>query len=317
MKTAVSEAFLNKALTEAMPLLRARLGREVNPSEVDLDLLDRVLEALTDDDDPHEVRRLRRVVEALVAQSEGRASVDDDAFDDWVLGVYDRLRGDSRLQKGSIFRFATAVLKVQAGGQVLVVCGPRNDEIAQVFERGVAYLSSVPMRIDAARQLRGEDARTKLDLAPHHRATIDRVRREGGRALLLGDASPEKRPPWVDRLGDSRAPIHKVTPQDRPTWVIDGMEEVAADVASPVDRAAIRDSVWLFVESLSKQGDIQLYEYDSERDLFQDYKLSLIGTAFLLRTSQTADDFWAMMKALRAFHLSIAHVELKAYEGSR
>ena len=285
---------VDEAWKKALPMIRQRLGSEPERERLDLELVDNLIDGLTEDDDPIEAMKLRELRVALVDQSEGtlpRKSLTA-AFDARGIEVYYDLLRDSPVQKHAVFTLAYDLLGVEIGARrALVVCGLREAAIDEVFARAVSRLTTTPLRIDAAKDLVGRNADALLDLHPGAKFDIPRLRREGGRALLLRDLPKE----------------------GRPVWVIDQLEDLGSEIGDVDARAHVRTNILRLIDHWADTGtDVaRCYEFDREAGFFRDHDVALKGAAFLLRTSQTAHDFWAETNAHKLYKLSLSNVELK------
>jgi hypothetical protein len=263
--------YVETAWNEALPALRARLGVEPDRAVVDLEVIDGLLDSRTDHD-PIDGLRLQRLRRALVSQQGGEIQkiLGEEAIEARIER-YEALLADGPIQKWSALEFADHLHYAERGTQhVIIVGGARMDSTDAMVERAVARLSDRPMRIDARKDLNGQNPTSLLTLNPAE-VDIERLEQDGGRALLLRDL-PE---------------------QGRCVWVIDGAEAIAADLADAEQRAAARRGFWQFVALIGRKRSICCHSFDPHAGYFDDREISLEGAVFLIRTSQTADDFCA------------------------
>jgi hypothetical protein len=289
-------ALVDEALKQAMPVLRQRLGAALDPATVDLALVEGVIEAWTDEDDPLEIILVRDLYSALRYQQEGQypgKPLGESAERRMVGEVYRHLMARTPLRKSDVHDLAYRLTLVEGGvWRALVLCGPPDDAVEEMLARVVARLTDRPMAIHARDELSGPDPGWRLDFNPGgvNRADLPRIKREGGQALVLRDLPRE----------------------GRKVWVIDGVEAVAADVPDPAARAHARRGFWQMVSHWTDPMTTSAlgYLFDRERGFFDEQEIALKGAAFVLRTSQTADDFLAELKGFGFLSLANAGIEL-------
>ena len=257
--------------------------------------MDNLIDGLTEDDDPIEAMKLRELRVALVDQSEGtlpRKSLTA-AFDARGIEVYYDLLRDSPVQKHAVFTLAYDLLGVEIGPRrALVVCGLREAAIDEVFARVVSRLTTTPLRIDAAKDPSLDQTRTRSSICIQVPNSTSRGSGERAGERCSCETCQRK----GDPCGSSTN--WKTSGQRLETWM-------------PL--AHVRTNILRLIDHWADTGtDVaRCDEFDREAGFFRDHDVALKGAAFLLRTSQTAYDFWAETNAHKLYKLSLSNVELK------